>query len=474
MTHAEVTDHTSVPGATQQLANFANRVALSDVPDDVVSKLKMLILDQLGAEVSCMDLPWTQSIKRYAERYSRKGEAIVMISGEPLDAEYAALVNGTAGHGFEIDDYTPAPTHIGCVAVPASIAVALEQQSTGEELLLALLAAFEIHARIAYATMPSMIVDRGFHATCVHGVFGSAAAASRLMKLSERETLMALSIAGSHASGTTEFSQSGGDIKRFHAGMGAAGGIRSARSAACGMTGPGTILEGRRGTLQAFSAHPNPNALLDGLWKKWLLMETEVKPYTCCGLVISQVEGLRNLVKEHDIKNADIEKIVVGADQFSLVHVGSIGPQPKTIIEAQFSTHFSLAMTLVLGANDFSSYHAMAGGNFQHPGVCEMARRVEVIFDPQLQARFPDISKSNVTISTKDGRTLRGDGFGYRKLSKEEVEKKFLGLVNGVLTTEQASGIIDAVANMEKIGNATELVQLLVRKKNIVRKSKKR
>ena len=223
-------------GATRELASFTNKLTLQDIPTAVITKLKFLMLDQIGAEIAAADFPWTRSIRNYAEKHSRSGKSIVMVTGELLDAEYAALVNGTYGHGFEIDDYHPAPTHIGCVAIPATLAVALEQDASGADMLLANALAFEIIARVANATMPSMIVDRGFHASCAHGVFGSAAAAARLMGLGEQETLMALALAGSHASGTTEFAQTGGDVKRFHAGLGAAGGIRSARAAAFGMT----------------------------------------------------------------------------------------------------------------------------------------------------------------------------------------------------------------------------------------------
>jgi 2-methylcitrate dehydratase PrpD len=247
--------------------------------------------------------------------------------------------------------------------------------------------------------------------------------------------------------------------------MGAAGGIRSARAAACGMTGPPTILEGKRGIIQAVSARPNPDALLDGLGTKWALMDTEVKPYTCCGLVISQVDGLRDLMKEHQVKAEEIDKITVGADQFSFSHVGSIGPRPKTIVEAQFSTHFSLAMSAVLGANDFSTYHAMAKDNFTHAEVCDLASRVEVVLDPELEARYPDISKSKVTVVTKEGRKLHGDGFGYRSLSQDEVERKFCDLVGGTLTGDQARGVMETVANLETIENVTGLAALLVRGK---------
>ncbi|MBI4188977.1 MAG: MmgE/PrpD family protein, partial [Betaproteobacteria bacterium] len=298
-----------------------------------------------------------------------------------------------------------------------------------------------------------------------HGVFGAAAAASRLMRLPERETLMALSLAGSHASGTTEYTIGGGDIKRFHAGMGAAGGIRSARAAACGMTGPATILEGKRGILQAFSDHPDPKALVDGLGTQWALMQTEVKPYTVCGLLNGQIDALRSIMKEHSIQVDDIAKIIVGGDRFAMTHVGSIGPRPKTIIEAQFSTHFSLAMSAVLGANDFSAYHAMAKENFEHAGVCELARRIEMVLDPDLEARYPDISKATVTAVTKGGRKLYGEGFCFRELPQEEVESKFRKLVDGTLTPEQARGIMETIANMETIEKVTGLTGLLVRGK---------
>ncbi|MBI4192459.1 MAG: MmgE/PrpD family protein [Betaproteobacteria bacterium] len=452
-------------GATRELARFASRITLSDVPTEVISKIKALILDQLGAEIVAIDLPWTRSIKQYAKRHSREGASIVVVSGESLDAEYAALVNGTAGHGFEIDDYHPAPTHIGCVAVPATLAIALEQESTGEELLLASIIAFEIIARVANATMPSMIFDRGFHATCAHGVFGAAAAAGRLMGLSEADILMALSLAGSHASGTTEFSQTGGDVKRFHAGMGAAGGIRSARAAAFGMTGPPTVLEGKKGILQAFSADPHVNALVDGLGGQWALMETAIKPYTACGLLNPQIDALRDVMTRHKIRADDIERITVGGDRFAVVHVGSIGPAPKTIIGAQFSTHYSLAMSAVLGANDFSTYQAMAKENFENVRVSEMAHRIHIELDPECDKRFPDISKATITVVTKDGRTVHAEGYSYRDLSQDEIENKFHKLVDAALTLEQARGIVKAVERIEAIGNVTDLKRLLLRDK---------
>ncbi|MQA80512.1 MAG: hypothetical protein GEV10_18870 [Streptosporangiales bacterium] len=456
--------HEMVEGATRRLSEFAAGLRLDDVPADVVSRIKTLILDQLGAEVLASGLPWVSGIRSYATRYSRSGEALLVGTGESLDAEYASLVNATAGHGFEIDDYHPAPTHIGCVAVPSAMAVGQEQRSSGRDVLEATVVAFEMIARVADATMPSMIFDRGFHATGAHGVFGSAAAAACLMGLSPQESLMALALAGSHASGTVEYTQTGGDVKRFHAGVGAAGGIRSARAAAVGMTGPPTVLEGKKGILLAFSAAPDVDALTEGLGDKWSLMATAIKPYTACGLLNPQIDAYRAVMARNGLQTSDVERVVVGGDRFAVVHVGTIGPEPTSIVGAQFSTHYSLAMAAVLGANDFQTYQRMEREGFCDPAVLEMAHRIELVLDSECDARYPDISKATISIRTRDGRTFDGEAYSYRELPREEVETKFRKLVSETLTDEQADGVVDSIARLEDLPDVAGLARLLVRR----------
>ena len=88
-----------------------------------------------------------------------------------------------------------------------------------------------------------------------------------------------------------------------------------------------------------------------------------------------------------------------------------------------------------------------------------------MVLDPDLEARYPDISKATVTAVTKGGRKLHGEGFCFRELPQEEVESKFRKLVDGTLTPEQARGIMETIANMETIEKVTGLTGLLVRGK---------
>ena len=75
--------------------------------------------------------------------------------------------------------------------------------------------------------------------------------AARLLGLNREQMLHAFGIAGSHSAGTMEYDQTGGEIKRVHAGIAARGGIQAAMLARLGLTGPPTIIEGKRGSATA-------------------------------------------------------------------------------------------------------------------------------------------------------------------------------------------------------------------------------
>ena len=95
--------------------------------------------------------------------------------------------------------------------------------------------------------------------------------------------------------------------------------------------------------------------------------------------------------------------------------------------------------------------------------MCALARRIEVVLDPECDKRYPDISKATITVVTKDGRTLRGEAYSYRDLSHDEIRNKFFKLTDSVLTPHQAQRIVSAIENLENVAAVKELVPLLVR-----------
>src|SRR6185436_3242619 len=114
------------------------------------------------------------------------------------------------------------------------------------------------------ALLPEMM-RRGYHAQSAVGPFIAVAAAGKILHLNPTQMTHALAIAASHAGGTMEFDQSGGEVKRLHNGMACCSGLRSALLAQSGLTGPPTIFEGERGILKVMSGVCNVAPIVNDL-----------------------------------------------------------------------------------------------------------------------------------------------------------------------------------------------------------------
>src|SRR5687767_15993997 len=101
--------------------------------------------------------------------------------------------------------------------------------------------------------IPKAIHKAGFHPTSILGTMGSTLAASVALGLDRRQTVDALGIAGSMASGIIEYLAEGAWTKRLHAGWAARIGVHAARIGQHGFLGPRTVLEGTHGLFNGFA-----------------------------------------------------------------------------------------------------------------------------------------------------------------------------------------------------------------------------
>src|SRR5690606_18360495 len=116
----------------------------------------------------------------------------------------------------------------------------------------------------------------------------------------------------------------GGDIKRLHAGMAASAGIRSAAIAARGFTAPTAAVEGERGFLNSFVAHPSPEYLTAGLGSRWALDGLALKRWCVCAGIQAPLAGLDQILSSHSIHPDGVVSVDVGVDRATLAHVGHI------------------------------------------------------------------------------------------------------------------------------------------------------
>src|SRR5207249_12077624 len=190
-----------------------------------------------------------------------------------------ALLNGMSSHTFDFDD-----THLKTVIHPAGpvasaiVALAEYQPSSGMALLQAFALGVEIECRIGNAVYPSHY-DVGWHITGTAGVFGAAAAAGKLLGLSEQQLVWALGIAATQSSGLREMF--GSMCKPFHVGVAARNGLAAALLAAKNFTSADDSIEGRRGFANVLSAERDYHAITEDLGNTWELRRNTYKPFAC-------------------------------------------------------------------------------------------------------------------------------------------------------------------------------------------------
>ena len=213
---------------TQQLASFVSKLAYEDIPVEVIRKAKELILDQMGCQLAGSTMLWGKAIYEYVkDNGRRKSESTIINYGLRAMAADTAFANANFGHALMADDTdSVCNAHLGAIIIPATLAVAEHEKSSGRELIKAVVAGYEVSSRIGAAA--PLAESRGFHPGPIFGPFGVAAGVGTLLEFNEAQMLNALAIAGSQCSGLMEYSSSGGTVNRLHAGIAAYSGIRGA------------------------------------------------------------------------------------------------------------------------------------------------------------------------------------------------------------------------------------------------------
>jgi 2-methylcitrate dehydratase PrpD len=415
-------------GETVQLAQYAARLRLDDVPAAVVQRAKDCIADTIAAIAFGAGLPWSRMMLDYASERGSGGKSRLLIpGGARVRAPMAALANGALAHAFEMDNLTWPNTgvHPGATMFTAALAVAQERGIGGRDLLTAFVAGSEVMIRIGRATKHNN-EGRGFHAPGTTGPFGAAVAVGRMLKFDVERMTQALGIAGSLSCGLLEFARSGTGamVKRMHLGRAAESGVMAASLAAKGFTGPHTVLEGPFGFLNVYCGEHDLAALTRGLGEEYATLRIMLKRFPVHITSHTSVQAVEDLRREHGYSADAVTSIHVSGNQ-KMATVNNI-PEPSDLMLAQYSLPFCVALAHHRNARDPASFNARS---FNDPAIRSLAKRVTVSVSDE--AKRGHTIAATVTIQLNDGRTLskRVDSFKgtpEQPLTPDEMREKFL------------------------------------------------
>jgi 2-methylcitrate dehydratase PrpD len=381
-------DRRAIAAPTRELANWIANLRYEDLPQRTREVVRIAILDTVGAGIYGYCTPWTETLLAWARRGAGgAGEARAWGESQPsLRTADAAMVNATAAHAFELDDYHNAKLHPGAVVIPAAIAIAEKIDAGGTELVTAIAAGYEVMIRSSLALNPSAARLRGWHLTGVCGPFGAAAACASLLKLNTEQTAWALGLGGTQGAGLWAFNADGTMSKRLHAGKAAHSGVLAAELAQSGFTGPTQIYEAEDGGwLKAFSDESDPAPLTRDLGAVYHLDNTSIKPYSCCGSTHSYIDAAlalrRRLGTPWDAKR----RVRVGTAKVVDVQCG-FDYVPSSALNAQMSLRYTVAAALLEGQVLPAQF---AAAKLADPAIMALAAQLELVPDAELDKLYP-------------------------------------------------------------------------------------
>ena len=465
MVKAQPKEFAATSSPTQVLAEYVSGLSYKTIPPEVLSHIKLCVIDSFGCALFGSTLPWGKIITSFAKDLGKGKGALIWGDGAEVPSTSAPLANGTLIHSFEMDDlHRVGVIHPGAEAIPAADALVRSARGVdGKRFLAALVAGYEVGCRVAMTGGASQL-RRGFHPSATSGTFAAGAAAAKVLQLNPGKTLHALGIAGTQAAGLMA-AQHASMVKRMHPGRSAQAGVYGALLAAKGFTGIEDILEAPYGGFcSTFCDNPNLTHLTQGLGERFETLNVGCKPYPCCGSNHTSIDALKKILREHsDVRAENVSKIRIGATRATKLHVG--WPyEPKSMTTAQMNLKFCVAVLLY--DRDFF-VDQITEKSIRNDAVVKTTQAIEVFEDSQFEALGDEGRHGvNLEVQLQDGRSfsekvLHAKGSDKHPMTRDEVLQKFRLLASRVLSRSRVERLEDTLLNLEKLDDAKKIAKLL-------------
>lgn len=431
----------STPPATRMLAEFASTCQLQDVPDVVVERAKLTVLDTIGVALAAVEQPIGAVAAGLARRVP--GPCTALGSQQTADAVSAAVANGTLANALDFDE----GFHLATSCLPAALAMGEATDAPGSAVLGAYIVARECGARLTAAIDGRRregvgLTANGWWHVGVVGPVAACIAAGTLLGLDVPTQQTAIGLATCASGG---FRRNMGTMaKSLHSGLAAGHGVQAALLAQAGATADGTIIEAPLGLAAAATAGGQPDwAALSLLGDPFELEgHLPLKKYPTCTPLHALLEAYLSLQRDHRFGWRDVAAAYGDHHRFSLFR-----DYPADPLEAAFSPGYILAAALMAG--DF--------------GLPQLGHAV--IADDRvvrLAAKMHDAPGSaTARIVLNDGEVLdRPLGATPRLTDRAGILEKYRRCASGVLPAPLLDTSIEAVLGMEVAPSVREVTRL--------------
>ena len=444
---------------TGRLARYMVEARARNLPQNVTLEGKHRILDTLGAMISGAKLKPGEMAIRYIRGQGGVAEASVLTTDIKTSVINAAMANAMLAHADETDDVElVTKTHPGSSAVPAALAMAEREGSSGMDLLKAVTLGYDVGCRFLMALGPDLV--RGSHRSAegTGATFSSVAAAASLARLDELGMRYALSYAAQQVSGLWSWTSDTEHVEKAFdfAGMGARNGVTAVTMVQAGLSGVRDVFDCEHNVLEALSTQPRPEEMVAGLGSRYYVTESAIKAYAVGYPIQAALDAFLTLRREHGLTVDNVEHIVVRlpADGAGIVDNSSM---------PDVNCQYVIAVALVDGAVSFANAHSYE--RMSDPKIRTVKERVQLVADRKLMD--PDAPRGGqVEATLKNGKTVshltrHPPGTKENPLNTEGLNAKVRDLMAPVLGGERTEALIKRVNALEELDDVRKLRPLL-------------
>ncbi len=450
---------------SRQMAKFAIGLKYSDLPENVVHEVKRYLYDSVGCAYGGYHTKDLNMIRDIYKDMAGKGEATVIGFGDKIPAVNATLVNSLMVRALDFNDiyWKEDPSHPSDI-IPAALAVGEMVGSSMEEVIVAIVLAYEFEQRMCLFATPGVRERKWHHATLTQ--FVSPIVAGKLLGLTEDQMVNAIGISGCH--NHTIGCPTAGKLtmmKNTVDPMAVQSGVFAALMAQKGYSGTEAVIEGKEGFKDCFGDGWDDEALVGNLGKDFKILECSMKAFPTEALTHTHISAALTVMKTNNLTYKDVKEVSVTTIARACdILFDQHKYRPESRETADHSLPYCIASAIVDGQITTDSF---TDEKMKDPAIWETIDKIKGIASEEFEAMFPAKQPSKVVIETTKGDKFEAyleypKGDPREPMTQDDLDAKFNSLTAKLLDAGRQAEMKETIFNCEKLSCQDFMAKLVV------------
>jgi 2-methylcitrate dehydratase PrpD len=444
----------------ERIAEYATGLRYEDILPEAIQIARWLVFDSIGTGLGGYQYDLGRKAARFAAEEMPGDQATLIGDGRRSTVDGAAFGNATMIKILGMDDSHRQASHIASQVIPASLALAEANHISGKQLIVAIVAAYDLAVRLGRAVRGAQR-KRGLDVKGTVGSIAAAFAGGLCAGLDEERLVHAMALAADMSSGTEQYVYDRGkcDTKDLISGFAARNGVFATRLAASDFYGPRGGLDGEYGFFRAFGEGYDPAHFAD-LGDSFAITSTAFKPHGGCRHTHQAIDAVQAILHDRQVDPQEIERVTISTYKYATEPTFRVDADPPSRAVAGLSIRVATAIALVRGSawpTDFEIWDS--------PDVRRLRHITDVEVDPEVESVYPARNGGRVTLRLRDGETVEGvvpyaKGEPEFRMSEEELKEKFDALSRDILPQHTRDEIFARCLALEEIDDVAYLMAL--------------